>query len=96
MHDIAAAVPLVMILEDLHWADAASIELLRYLSRQATRQRVVILASYRDDELAKDHPLYTLLPLLARESRAERIDLQSFDVETVRAYVANQYPLSTV
>jgi tetratricopeptide (TPR) repeat protein len=94
MHDIAAAVPLVMILEDLHWADAASIELLRYLSRQATRQRVVILASYRDDELAKDHPLYTLLPLLARESRAERIDLQSFDVETVRAYVANQYPLS--
>ena len=75
--------PLVLVLEDLHWADQASLDLLRYLGRQLQEQRILLLATYREDELTREHPLFTLLPLIARESGALRLDLQRFDRDAI-------------
>lgn len=92
--DIAVATPVLVILEDLHWSDLASIDLLRFVARQLSGQRILILASYRDDELLRSHPLFTVLPLLVREARAERLELQRFDVSTLREFIRAQYSLS--
>src|ERR1700759_438849 len=47
----------VLVLEDLHWADEATIDLLSFLGRRAGRLPVLVIATYRDDALAEDHPL---------------------------------------
>ena len=93
LSEIAAVTPVILILEDLHWADHASLDLLRFLARQVTRQRLLLLVSYRDEELNRDHPLFTMLPMLVREARAQRIELERFDAETLRGLVAQQYEL---
>src|SRR5215211_7319465 len=58
----AARQPLVLLLEDLHWADPASLDLLRALARHLAALPVLLLVTYRDDELARRHPLAQLLP----------------------------------
>ena len=64
----AVAAPLVVVLEDLHWADASSRELLGFLIGRL-RGQVLIVATYRSDELHRRHPLR---PLLAEATRDER------------------------
>jgi predicted ATPase len=65
--------PSVVILEDLHWADSASLELLRGLSRHAAALRVLLVATYRTEDVAGHAGLYATLPLIIREARATRI-----------------------
>jgi AAA ATPase domain len=60
--------PLVLILEDMHWSDPASLELLRFVSRNLDGLRILLVATYRDDEVTRRSPLYRLLPTLVRES----------------------------
>ncbi|HEX5504019.1 MAG TPA: AAA family ATPase [Thermomicrobiales bacterium] len=85
---VAARRPLVLVLDDLHWADQASLDLLRALARHLAAHRLLLLATYRADELTRRHPLYALLPLLVREARAERLDLHPLDEAGLRALVA--------
>ena len=97
--DILAAVvatrPAVVVLEDLHWADPASLDLLRFLARQLPTLPLLLVATYRADELTRRHPLAHLLPALVRESPAERLDLRRLDETALRALVADRYPLPT-
>lgn len=51
----------VVVLEDLHWADEATLDFLRYLGRRIQRTRCLLIATYRDDELAATHPLRRML-----------------------------------
>ncbi|HUG16917.1 MAG TPA: ATP-binding protein, partial [Thermomicrobiales bacterium] len=67
---VASVRPLVVMLEDLHWADRASLDLLRFVARRIESTRILILATYRSDEITRHHPLFQLLPLLTRESGA--------------------------
>ena len=60
--------PLVLVLDDLHWADKPSLLLLRHLLRSVTAVRVLILATYRDTDLDRSHPLADVLGDLRRES----------------------------
>ncbi len=69
---VATQRPLLLVLDDLHWFDQASLDFFRYLARQVASQRILLVATYRSDELHRRHPLYTLLPLLVREASAER------------------------
>lgn len=85
--------PLVVLLEDLHWADQASLDLLRYLARRVHRYRMLLVVTWRDDEITRRHPLFGLLPALARESSVERFTLQRLDSARVRELVAGRYPL---
>jgi len=53
--------PTLLVFEDLHWADAATLDLLKYLARRLRRVRVLLVLTYRDDELGEQHPLRLLL-----------------------------------
>lgn len=68
--------PIVLLLEDLHWADQPSLDLLHYVGRLVAGFRIMLVATYRDDEITRRHPLFALIPALAREAVAERIRLQ--------------------
>ncbi|MFN8536994.1 MAG: AAA family ATPase [Thermomicrobiales bacterium] len=90
---LGATRPLVLLLEDLHWADPASLDLLRVLARGITAVPLLLLATYRADEVAPDHPLNTLLPALMRETRAARLDLPPLDAAAIGALVETRYTL---
>ncbi len=66
---------IVIVLDDLHWADAATLDLLRHLVVTAAGLRVAVIATYRDSELSRGHPLTALLAELRRESAAIRVRL---------------------
>ena len=89
----ASRQPLVLLLDDLHWADPASLDLLRSLARQLAAIPLLLLVTYRSDELTRRHPLYALLPALVREARADRLDLRRLDAEATRALVRARYAL---
>src|SRR5207253_3130441 len=54
---IAEIRPMVLLVDDLHWADSASLQLLQHLARQTRGSRVLLLGTYRDVEVHPDHPL---------------------------------------
>ena len=85
--------PVVLVLEDLHWSDPASLELLRFVSRSLGGLRALLVVTYRDDEVTRQLPLYRLLPTLVRESGARRIELRRLGEEAVREMVAASYGL---
>jgi DNA-binding CsgD family transcriptional regulator len=77
---VGAAVeqPLILLLDDLHWADRATRDLFGYLARVLRGDRVLLVGTYRDDELHRGHPLRPLIAELARVRDVERIDLCRF------------------
>ncbi|MDQ6602831.1 MAG: AAA family ATPase [Chloroflexota bacterium] len=91
---VASRRPLLLLLEDLHWADDASLDLLRVLARALSAWPVLVLATYRADELTRRHPLYALLPLLERESPVTRLSPRPLNGEAIAALVRARYPLA--
>ena len=91
---LAPDTPLVLLLEDLHWADPASLDLLRFVARNLIDARLLLLATYRSDEIPRDHPLYRLLPALVREAGAARLDPRPLDAAAIRALVDGRYDLA--
>ncbi len=83
----------ILLLDDLHWADPASLDLLRYVARHLTSAPLLIVATYRTEEVTGDHQLATLLPALVREAKIERLTLQPLGDAAVRALLAARYPL---
>lgn len=77
--------PTVLALEDLHWADDATLDAVQFLARRIRTLPAVLLLTYRDDELAIDHPLRALLGVLARVEGTRRLPLPRLSVEAVRA-----------
>jgi DNA-binding CsgD family transcriptional regulator len=70
--------PVVLVLEDLHWADRATGDLVAFLARTVRSGRVTVVVSYRSDELHRRHPLRPLLAELVRLSDVERLELAPF------------------
>ncbi|MFJ5774135.1 helix-turn-helix transcriptional regulator [Streptomyces sp. NPDC093094] len=86
--DVAETAPLLLVLEDLHWADQSSRDLLRFLLSRGLLQRpaggvpgsrLAVLASYRADDLHRRHPLRPLLAELVRLPSVERLELRPMD-----------------
>src|SRR5207248_11048306 len=71
----AAAQPLLLCLEDLHWADRGTLDLLVYLARRLGQTRLLVVANYRDLELSRAHPLSSALAELRRVPAFQRIRL---------------------
>src|SRR5438132_1223077 len=68
---------LLLVLEDLHWADPSTRELLEYIARRVRRRsRILLLATYRNDELNRRHPLRPLIQGWQRSGIAQIVDLQ--------------------
>lgn len=84
----------LVILEDLQWADQASLELMRILARRLRPHPIAIVATYRDTDLQPRVPLYRMLPTLIRETRAARVTLPRLDRPAVDAYIRGRYELS--
>jgi AAA ATPase domain/Adenylate and Guanylate cyclase catalytic domain len=80
----AASVPVVVVLDDLHWADRETLLLLRHIMRTPTPMPLLLIGTYRDDDLSTSHPLVETLSTLRREPGVERIALAGLsDVEVV-------------
>lgn len=90
---ISSERPLLVVLEDMHWADQASLDLLRFMSRQLDRIPMLLVVTYRSDELSRRHALYQLLPLLTRESRPGRIEVHRLIDDDIWALVSTCYEL---
>lgn len=73
----------VLVFEDMHWADEASLDLLQFLSRRVRDCRVLIIATYRDDALVRDHPLRTILGQVGAHRWARRISVPPLTPEAV-------------
>ena len=96
LETLSARVPLVLILEDLHWADQPSLDLLRDLSRRISHVRVMLIVTWRVDELNRRHHLYRLIPTLVREAGGVRLDLRPLGKAAQRALIAARYQLASV
>ncbi len=77
--------PLLLILDDLHWADQPTLSLLRHVMTAGASIRVMVLGVYRDSDLARDHPLTALLADLHRDQGGERLKLTGLRAEDVLA-----------
>ena len=74
----------ILILEDLHWADGSTRDLIRFLVRNLRDERLLMVGTYRSDELHRRHPLLSLLSELDRSDRVERLDLGPLVRDEVR------------
>jgi DNA-binding CsgD family transcriptional regulator len=75
---LATRAPLLWVVEDLHWADRSTRDLLAYLATALRSGRVLLVGSFRSDELDRRHPLRRLLAELGRNRRVQRLDLPRF------------------
>ncbi|MEU7467848.1 AAA family ATPase [Streptomyces sp. NPDC044984] len=85
---VAADHTVVLALEDLHWADASTRHLLAYLFRTLHTGRLVVLATYRSDDIHRRHPLRPLLAELDRLRTVQRVELGRFNREEVHRQIA--------
>ena len=84
----SASAPVVLILDDLHWAAKPTLLLLRHLLRFGEHARVQIVGTYRSTDLDRSHPLAAMLADLHRDGSAHRLALSGLDENDVTAYVA--------
>ena len=82
--------PAIAVFEDVHWADEATLDLLRFLGRRIARTAALLVLTYRDDELGSRHPLRTLLGDLAASPATRRIPLQPLTENAVRTLVGER------
>jgi ATP/maltotriose-dependent transcriptional regulator MalT len=76
--------PTVLVVEDVHWADAATLDVLRYLVRRIAALPAVLVLTYRDDELDRDHPLRQLLGQASSSERVHHLPLKRLSAQAVR------------
>ncbi len=88
---VARQRPVLLFLDDVLWADAASLQLLHYLCRRTKDHRLIVVAAYRDVELPEDHPLSRVLLDLNRERVLRRIVLGRLTPEHVAIIVSNHF-----
>ena len=80
--------PAVLVVEDAHWADGATLDVLRYLGTRVQNLPAILLLTYRDDALARAHPLRGVLGVLG-SAAATRLRLPPFTADAVRDLAAS-------
>jgi len=76
--------PTVLVIEDVHWADDATLDALRYLIRRIADLPAVLILTYRDDELNREHPLHGLLGQASRSDHVRHLPLRRLSQQAVR------------
>jgi DNA-binding winged helix-turn-helix (wHTH) protein/tetratricopeptide (TPR) repeat protein len=79
--------PIVLLFDDVHWADKATLLLLRHVVRSSRAGPFAIVATYRESELGRTHPLAEMLITLRREPRVTRLALRGLEIGHVHALV---------
>ena len=80
---LASSAPVLLVLEDLHWADRPTLALLSHLARNRDPARLLVLGTFRTEEVAGDHPLRTTITELQRDHAVEELDLSGLDEDDV-------------
>ena len=75
----------VLVVEDVHWADEATLDLLRFLGRRIRGASVLVVVTYRDDALPPDDPLRVALGELSTQRSTRRVDVPRLSREAVQA-----------
>jgi DNA-binding CsgD family transcriptional regulator len=78
----------LLVLDDLHWADRASLALLRHLARHTADAAILVLGTLREEELAANHPLDELMAMLRREAPCQHITLPDLSLAESSAMAA--------
>jgi DNA-binding CsgD family transcriptional regulator/tetratricopeptide (TPR) repeat protein len=78
----------VWVIEDVHWADGATLDLVRFLARRIAGLRLLLVISFRDDELAPTHPLAVMLGDLSNCAQVSRIELSALSLPAVAMLAA--------
>jgi predicted ATPase len=93
---LSDARPVVLVLEDMHWADASTRDLFRFLVRNADGERLMFVVTFRSDEMHRRHPLRPLLAELERLDAVADFELSAFDsselAEQMSAIMGSQPP----
>jgi class 3 adenylate cyclase len=87
LREVARERGLLLVLEDLHWADPATRELLDYIARRLRATKVLVLATYRSDELHRKHPLLPTIQGWRRSGQVQVVELPSLTPEALAAMV---------
>jgi len=94
LHEISSRAPVILLIEDIHWADSASLALLHYLARLAGTERILLLSTIRSEELTSDsegrpHHLAEEIRLMKREDLLTEFKLSNLDQASVSAIAQN-------
>ena len=90
---LTAEKPLVLSIEDLHWSDSATLDLLSFLTRRHQHSRLLFLGTYRPGVVTEnEHPLPSLIRELSTHEECYRIPLGLLDAEAVLTYVTSRFP----
>lgn len=84
----SALAPVVLVLDDLHWADRGTIAMLRHVGRYTSEHAILVVGAYRDVELDRQHPLADALGSLRRQTHYDRIVLKGLAVQEVGQLLA--------
>ena len=87
--ELGAIAPAGLIIEDLQWADEATLDVVRLLARRARRAGLLLVLSYRSDEIHRDHPLRIVLGELPAGDGITRLELTGLSPETVAELAAD-------
>lgn len=82
--------PVLLVLDDLHWADKLTLLLLRHVLRHAAQARLLVLGTFRAVEVGREHLLNDLMIDLRRERRDDRLILEGFDTQSTAELVADR------
>lgn len=77
----------VMLFDNLHWADAPSLKLLEFLGRVLSEHPILVVATYQDIEITRSHPLFATLTTLGREAEVEKMRLHGLDRVQIQSMV---------
>lgn len=80
---------LVLVIDDLHWADRSSLLLLSHLCRKLSQQAVLVIGTYRDIEITRKHPLFESLGEINRLTTLRRIQLKGLSEQDVSGFIEN-------
>src|SRR5215469_14485064 len=88
IRSVLSEFPILLVLEDVHWADEATLDILRFLGRRLAGAELMILATFRSEELSRDHPLTVVLGDMATLPGVIRMQLPPLSVSGVRQLLA--------
>jgi predicted ATPase len=92
---LTADLPLVLILEDLHWSDYSTLDLISYLARQRQAAQLMLIGTYRTAELiVSGHPLKAVKQELLAKQQCEELPLEYLSEEAIAKYLSIRFPVN--
>jgi predicted ATPase len=93
---VAESMPVALLVDDLHWVDSASLDLLQHLARHTRASPILLLGTHRHGEVGRQHPLERALGDMNREGLLERLSIRRLDQEGTAALIAATFGEHTV